>query len=96
LRDRKTCPTEGRRNRKSKAPKPRVSLVFFFRRGVAIRVFWFTSKIKGNEGSEDGPQEAGGDLWFGFKERGCGRPLSTGKRRLAAVGLILREERASS
>ena len=31
-----------------------VSLVFFFRRGAAVRVFWFTSKGKGNEVSGDG------------------------------------------
>jgi hypothetical protein len=29
-------------------------LIFFFRRGAAVRVFWFTSKEKGNEGSGDG------------------------------------------
>ena len=29
---------EGRRSRKSKAPKPGVSLVFFFRSGATVRV----------------------------------------------------------
>ncbi|KAG6780067.1 hypothetical protein POTOM_016477 [Populus tomentosa] len=33
---------------------PGVSLVFFFRKGAAVRVFWFTSKGKGNEVSGDG------------------------------------------
>ncbi|KAJ6887251.1 hypothetical protein NC651_027558 [Populus alba x Populus x berolinensis] len=33
---------------------PGVSLVFFFRRGAAVRVFWFTSKGNGNEVSGDG------------------------------------------
>ncbi|KAJ7002232.1 hypothetical protein NC653_012324 [Populus alba x Populus x berolinensis] len=33
---------------------PGVSLVFFFRKGAAVKVFWFTSKGKGNEVSGDG------------------------------------------
>ncbi|KAJ6858329.1 hypothetical protein NC652_040795 [Populus alba x Populus x berolinensis] len=34
--------------------QPGVPLVFFFRRGAAVRIFWFTSKGRGNEVSGDG------------------------------------------
>ncbi|KAH8480065.1 hypothetical protein H0E87_030340, partial [Populus deltoides] len=48
---------------------------------AAVRVFWFTAKGKGNEGSGDGPQEAG-NLWFGFNERGV-RPTSVNREKEA-------------
>jgi hypothetical protein len=80
--------TERRRSRKSKAPKPGVSLVFSLEAGRQSGSSGLLPKEREMRGVEmvHKRQAISGLV---STRGGCGRPLSTGKRRLAAVERIL-------
>ncbi|KAL9370201.1 hypothetical protein Peur_041401 [Populus x canadensis] len=74
---------------------PGVSLVFFFRRGAAVRVFWFTSKGKGNERSGDGKGGLGREREILMRARHGAVSGAVGWRRGVCGGCLVAERESN-
>ena len=70
---------------------PGVSLVFFFTREAAVRVFWFTSKGKGNERSGDGKGGLGREREILMRARHGAVSGAVGWRRGVCGGCLVAE-----